>query len=104
MEQASVKDIYGIFGFPLTHSLSPLMQNAAFKKLKLKAVYLPFEFSPSELKKKIAFLKKMPLAGFNVTVPYKENFFQVVRSRESGCPRSWRCKYGKTYRWKMAWF
>ena len=63
---------FGIIGFPVSHSLSPFMHNAAFKKLEIPSRYSKFEVSPKQLK---SFFKKIPsnsLKGLNVTVPHKE--------------------------------
>ena len=68
--------IYGIIGNPVTHSLSPVMQNAAFKALKVIAVYKLFPLSDQEeLKLFMEDLKETdnPIFGLNVTVPYKED-------------------------------
>lgn len=67
--------IYGIIGFPLAHSLSPSMHNAAFKALKVNAVYKLFELkTEGELKLFFEDLREenSPIFGLNVTVPYKE--------------------------------
>lgn len=67
--------IYGIIGNPLDHSLSPLMHNAAFKALKVNAVYKLFPLADlEELKLFMEDLKEKdnPIFGLNVTVPYKE--------------------------------
>lgn len=66
--------IYGIIGNPLKHTLSPVMHNAAFKALKVNAVYKPFEIHEDELKLFIEDLKEEdnPIFGLNVTIPYKE--------------------------------
>lgn len=64
--------LFGIFGCPLAHTLSPVMQEAAFEKLGLKAFYLPFELEPRTFRKKMLSLRRLLLEGFNVTVPYKE--------------------------------
>jgi len=67
--------IYGIIGNPLDHSLSPLMHNAAFKALKVNAVYKLFPLADErELKLFMEDLKEEgnPIFGLNVTVPYKE--------------------------------
>lgn len=67
--------IYGIIGNPLQHSLSPAMHNAAFKALKVNAVYKLFPLEDEqELKLFMEDLKEEgnPIFGFNVTVPYKE--------------------------------
>ncbi|MBI3601581.1 MAG: shikimate dehydrogenase [Candidatus Omnitrophica bacterium] len=75
--------IYGIIGYPLTHSLSPLMHNAAFKALKVNAVYKLFELKDDEeLKLFFEDLKQEgnPILGLNVTVPYKEKVLAYVDS------------------------
>lgn len=67
--------IYGIIGYPLNHSLSPLMHNAGFKALKVNAVYKTFPLADDqELKLFMEDLREEgnPIYGLNVTVPYKE--------------------------------
>jgi hypothetical protein len=41
--------LYGIFGYPIGHSLSPLMHNTAFAYHGLDAVYLPFGVHPAHI-------------------------------------------------------
>lgn len=64
--------IYGIFGYPLEHTLSPAMQEAAFEKAGRDAVYLPFELDPLHFRGVARYLARTPLSGFNLTIPYKE--------------------------------
>lgn len=73
---------YGLVGYPLGHSLSPLMHNAAFKALGVEATYELFPLKPEELDKFFADLKKSdsPLFGLNVTVPYKEKVIPYLDS------------------------
>ncbi len=73
---------YGIIGFPVEHSLSPLMHNAAFKALKVKAVYQLFPLQEEELAKFFTDLKEKnsPIFGLNVTVPYKEIVIEYLDS------------------------
>lgn len=63
---------YGLIGFPVSHSLSPLMHNAAFKHLGINAEYGLFELKDQELKPFLRSLKEKGISGLNVTVPYKE--------------------------------
>jgi shikimate dehydrogenase len=64
--------VTGLFGYPLKHTLSPGMQNAAFESLGLNFVYLAFEIPPAELKKAVEALRTLNIRGVNVTIPYKE--------------------------------
>ena len=75
--------IYGIIGNPVAHSLSPVMQNAAFKALEVNAVYKLFPLSDrEELKLFMEDLKEAdnPIFGLNVTVPYKEDVLPYLDS------------------------
>ncbi len=64
--------LYGIFGNPIRHSLSPQMHNAAFEALGLNHVYLPFEVSPEQLQKAVAAIVPLGIRGLNITIPHKE--------------------------------
>lgn len=64
--------LYGLIGFPLGHSLSPAMHNAAFRALGLDAFYMPFEVREGSLEGTVLALKAAGLRGANVTIPYKE--------------------------------
>lgn len=63
--------ICGIIGDPIEHSISPAMHNAAFKKLGLDYIYLPFRVRAEELAQAVNGLKALNVAGFNVTIPHK---------------------------------
>ncbi len=71
---------YGIIGYPVSHSLSPLMHNAAFKALKVDASYKLFPLREEELDSFFAKLKEKasPIFGLNVTVPYKERVVKYI--------------------------
>jgi shikimate dehydrogenase len=64
--------IYGIFGYPVEHTFSPGMHNAAFKKLGMDACYVPFAVRPDELETAVRAIASLGLRGLNVTVPHKE--------------------------------
>ena len=63
--------VFAILGDPVAHSLSPLMQNAAFRALGLKAVYVPISCSAADVASLIQALARAG-GGGNVTVPHKE--------------------------------
>ncbi|MCL6477028.1 MAG: shikimate dehydrogenase [Peptococcaceae bacterium] len=64
--------ICGIFGHPVEHSFSPAMHNAAFQRLGLNWVYVPFAVKPADLSAAMAAVRALDLAGVNVTVPHKQ--------------------------------
>jgi len=64
--------IYGLLGYPLGHSLSAYMHNAAFKALRISAEYRLFAVAPHELASFLNSLSQQGIAGLNVTIPYKE--------------------------------
>lgn len=74
--------IVGIIGNPLAHSLSPYIHNACFKKLSMDWQYIPFEIEKDDLGKLIELSKRSNIAGFNVTMPYKESVFKYLDSVE----------------------
>lgn len=76
--------LFGLIGFPVKHSLSPRMHNAAFAKLKIKAKYKLFELPPQALGGFFSRLKKNNISGFNVTIPYKEKVLPYLNSKSSG--------------------
>ncbi len=65
---------YGILGYPLDHSLSPVLHNTALKAMKVNAVYQRFPLKEEELPEFFTHLqeKNSCILGLNVTVPYKE--------------------------------
>jgi len=75
--------LYGLVGFPVKHSLSPRMHNAAFSRLKINAKYKLFELKSGELKGFLETLKKKHICGFNVTYPYKEEILEFLNSQSS---------------------
>ncbi|MBN1383756.1 MAG: shikimate dehydrogenase [Elusimicrobia bacterium] len=75
---SSKTKLLGIFGYPIGHSLSPLMHNAVIKKMRLEYVYLPFEVHPSRLKTAVNSINNLNIAGINVTIPHKENIIKYL--------------------------
>ncbi len=70
--------IFGIFGYPIEHTLSPLMHNSAFKYLGLDYIYLPFEVRPSNLKDAVSGIRGLDIKGVNVTIPHKERIIEFL--------------------------
>lgn len=62
----------GLIGYPVEHSLSPLMHNAAFEHLNLDYCYVTFSVKPDLLGDAVKAVRALNLIGINVTVPHKE--------------------------------
>ena len=70
--------VYGIIGYPVKHSKSPTFQTAAFQKLGINAVYVPFHVKPEDLQKAVDGIRALSIKGVNVTVPHKEEVIKYV--------------------------
>ncbi len=64
--------IVGLFGWPVEHSLSPYMHNAAFLHCCLDYCYVPFPVRPDHIKNAIEAIRSLHLHGGNLTIPHKE--------------------------------
>ena len=74
------KSTYGIIGYPIEHSLSPVMHNAVFYELGVDAAYKLFPLKENELKIFFEDLRDpaSPIFGLNVTIPYKEKVIEYL--------------------------
>lgn len=70
--------LVGVIGWPIAHSLSPAMHNAAFDALGLNWRYLAFPVRPGKVPAAIAGLAALGCRGSNVTVPHKEAVLRVM--------------------------
>ena len=64
--------LLGVIGWPVAHSFSPAMQNAALAALGLDWVYVPLAIAPADLTTAIAGLRAAGFVGFNATIPHKQ--------------------------------
>ena len=62
-------DLYGVVGYPIGHSLSPIMHNAAFSASGLNAAYMAFE--TRDLEGCIRGIRALAIKGMSVTIPHK---------------------------------
>lgn len=75
--------VYGLIGNPIQRSLSPLMQNAALTRLKIKSKYKLFPLKENELRPFLSNLSKKNIRGLNVTIPYKEKVLRLADGYQS---------------------
>jgi len=71
------KRLYGLIGFPLGHSFSQNFFNQKFESEKIDARYVNFEISSIDMLEQVLALNPN-LAGFNITIPYKEKIFAYL--------------------------
>ena len=66
-----------LIGNPVSHSLSPIMQNAAIKYLGLDLIYMAIPCKNEDLEIVVNSLKKMNCKGLNITIPFKQKVFNM---------------------------
>lgn len=68
----------GLLGSPVSHSISPLMHNEAFRLLNLDYAYLCFDVTEADLPQAVAGLKACGIRGFNLTMPCKNKMAELA--------------------------
>ena len=68
----------GVLGWPLEHTLSPPIHNAAFRALSLDWVYFPWPVPPDALAPAIGGIRALGAMGANVTMPHKESVIEYL--------------------------
>jgi shikimate dehydrogenase len=63
--------VCGVIGDPIGHTVSPDMQNAAFRQMGLDYMYVPFNVKKEDLKQAIQGVRALNIRGLNVTIPHK---------------------------------
>jgi 3-dehydroquinate dehydratase/shikimate dehydrogenase len=95
--------VYGVIGWPVGHSMSPLVHNAVFTEYRFDGVYLPLpvpgaedaadtESTYASFKATLGALiddANLDFSGASVTIPHKENLVRFVRERLKAKPGVW---------------
>ena len=71
--------LFGVLGDPISHSLSPVMHNAAFRALGMECEYHAFRVSPDNLESAIKGAEALGFGGLNLTIPLKEKALEIVK-------------------------
>lgn len=69
--------VYGIIGNPVSHSLSPILQNTLAKEMNIDMSYSAFHVTEN-IKEAIIGAFALDIKGFNVTIPYKKDMLDIV--------------------------
>ena len=70
--------IFAVVGDPIAHSMSPLLHNAAFRKVGFDGVYLPLRIPDGALDTAVAELGPLNVSGYSVTIPHKQAALQLA--------------------------
>ena len=93
--------IYGVAGNPVSHSLSPLMLNTAFRRETINAVYLALQ--TSKIQDLLKLVHEIPLQGLSVTMPLKTDILAFLEHTDpltakiGACNTVLRAQDGKLY-------
>ena len=68
----------GILGYPLGHTLSPVIHEAGYKELKLDIKFNIWEVEPEKLENKVLELRKDNILGWCVTLPHKKSVISFI--------------------------
>ncbi|HID38830.1 MAG TPA: shikimate dehydrogenase [Calditrichaeota bacterium] len=71
---------FAIIGYPLSHSASPYIHNAAFELYGIDAQYGKLEINPDRFDEEIQKIKKENWTGFNITIPHKQRIMSYLDS------------------------
>ena len=78
-------DTYAVIGDPVGHSLSPAIHNAVFRHAGMDCTYMAYRIPRDELEYGITALKRIKIAGFNVTIPHKISVMEYLDAADDNC-------------------
>ena len=70
--------VVGVIGWPIEHSVSPPMHNAAFRALGLDWCYVPLPVEPGKVSGVLQAIRTLGMRGINATVPHKQSLLSLV--------------------------
>jgi 3-dehydroquinate dehydratase/shikimate dehydrogenase len=80
--------VFGVVGDPVSHSYSPMLHNAVYRRLGVNAIYLPFRVPRGELPGFLAAYDAVPVQGYSVTIPHKEAAAAAAADTEGAVGRT----------------
>jgi 3-dehydroquinate dehydratase/shikimate dehydrogenase len=73
--------VYGVAGSPIGHSLSPIMQNTAFRRETVNAVFLALE--TKKLSDLLKLVRELPVHGLAITMPLKQEILPHLEKTDA---------------------
>ena len=68
----------GVLGWPLEHTLSPTIHNAAFRRMGIDCMYYAWPVAPEELGDAVRGIRALGALGANVTMPHKQAVLEYL--------------------------
>lgn len=78
MSQFTPYSIYGIIGYPLGHSMSPLIHTTSFQDYDIPAVLVPFPMPPEDIPTLFKSIRLLNIRGLCVTIPHKQTIIPYL--------------------------
>ena len=78
---------FAVIGDPIDHSLSPTIHNSAYRELEMECTYIAYRVPKGEIANGIESLKKIKIAGFNVTIPHKIEMINHLDNLDDACKK-----------------
>jgi shikimate dehydrogenase len=75
--------VHCLYGFPVGHSMSPIIFNNTFEKMNVNRTYVPFSVKPERLKEAVGAASVLGIEGFNVTMPHKTRIVELLDELEN---------------------
>jgi shikimate dehydrogenase len=75
--------LLALFGWPVEHSLSPDMHNAAFDEMGINYCYMAIPVKPEDLPDAVNGIRAWNVRGVNITVPHKEKVIPLLDELDS---------------------
>ena len=73
-----IPKLAGVCGWPIHHSLSPILHSYWLKEMGVAGAYVPFAVDPKEAASAFRSLKQTSIMGVNVTMPLKSAAFKAA--------------------------
>lgn len=70
--------LYGVIGWPLAQTLSPLLHNTGFRTLGINALYQKWEVPPEKLPAFVESVRLLDIQGCSVTIPHKVGLLPLL--------------------------